>query len=169
MKTNSNWRMGALALFVFALDQLTKLAVLRYLGYAQEKVIVHGFFKFVHWGNTGAAWSLFRGNNGILAVVALGALVVLFLTRHHFDIHTLGGQISLGLIFGGILGNLSDRLIRDHVIDFLYFYLIRRDGEEAGFPAFNVADSAICIGVGLLFILSWKSESAQAVPVESKG
>jgi len=168
MKTSSNWRMAYLALSIFALDQLTKLVVLKYLGYAQEKVIVHGFFKFVHWGNTGAAWSLFRGNNGILAGVALAALIVLFLTRHHFDIHTLGGQISLGLIFGGILGNLSDRLIRDHVIDFLYFYLIRRDGEEAGFPAFNVADSAICIGVGLLFILSWKSDSAQAAPVESK-
>ena len=103
---------------------------------------------------------MFRDNNALLAGVALAALVILFLTRHHFDIHTLGGQISLGLIFGGILGNLTDRLFRDYVIDFLYFYVMRRDGEEAGFPAFNVADSAICVGVGLLFILSWKNESA---------
>ena len=154
-----------MALFIFVLDQITKLVVLTYLGYAQEKVIVNGFFKFVHWGNTGAAWSMFRGNNAILAAVALGALVILFLTRHHFDIHTIGGQISLGLIFGGILGNLADRVFRHAVIDFIYFYLIRRDGDEAGFPAFNVADSAICIGVGLLFILSWKNEAAK--PVES--
>jgi len=154
-----------LALFIFVLDQITKLVVLTYLGYAQEKVIVNGFFKFVHWGNTGAAWSMFRGNNAILAAVALSALVILFLTRHHFDIHTIGGQISLGLIFGGILGNLADRVFRHAVIDFIYFYLIRRDGDEAGFPAFNVADSAICIGVGLLFILSWKNEAAK--PVES--
>src|SRR5258708_35855473 len=167
MDRSANWRIASLALSVLVLDQLSKLMVLKYLGYAQAKEIVHGFFKFVHWGNTGAAWSLFRGNNGILAVVALGALVVLFLTRHHFDIHTLGGQISLGLIFGGILGNLSDRLIRDHVIDFLYFYLIRRDGEEAGFPAFNVADSAICIGVGLLFILSWKNDSANTAATKT--
>jgi signal peptidase II len=72
----------------------------------------------------------------------------------------------LGLIFGGICGNLFDRLLpsRRHVIDFLYFYVIRRDGDEAGFPAFNVADSAICIGVGLLFLLSWQSDRAQTQP-----
>ncbi len=52
-------------------------------------------------------------------------MVVLYFTRHHFDIHTPGGQISLGLIFGGILGNLTDRLIRKHVLDFLFFYVIR--------------------------------------------
>src|SRR5437764_3556968 len=169
MKTSSNWRIAYLALFIFLLDQLTKLVVLKYLGYAQEKVVLYGFFKFVHWGNTGAAWSLFRGNNAILAVVALGALVILFLTRHHFDVHVLGGQISLGLIFGGILGNLTDRLLRHYVIDFLYFYLIRRDGEEAGFPAFNVADSAICVGVGLLFFLSWRNESAKPAATKVEG
>jgi signal peptidase II len=169
MKINESWRIAYLALFVFLLDQLTKLIVLKYLGYAQEKDVIHGFFKFVHWGNTGAAWSIFRGNNGLLAGVALVALVILFLTRHHFDIHNLGGQVSLGLIFGGILGNLTDRLLRDHVIDFLYFYLIRRDGEEAGFPAFNVADSAICIGVGLLFILSWINDSAKTTATKAEG
>ena len=167
MKTSSNWRIAYLALFIFAFDQLTKKVVLTFLPYAQEKVLIDGFFKFVHWGNTGAAWSLFRGNNAILAAVALGALIILFLTRHHFDIHTLGGQISLGLIFGGILGNLTDRLFRHYVIDFIYFYVIRRDGEEAGFPAFNVADSAICVGVALLFILSWRNESAKPAPTES--
>jgi signal peptidase II len=167
MKHNPNWRIAYLAVFIFALDQLTKLIVLKFLGYAQEKIIVHGFFKFVHWGNTGAAWSLFRGNNAVLAGVALVALLVLFLSRHHFDVHTLGGQISLGLIFGGILGNLTDRILRDHVIDFLYFYVIRRDGEEAGFPAFNVADSAICIGVGLLFLLSLRNERGKAQPTSS--
>jgi signal peptidase II len=169
MKPASNWRIAYLALFVFALDQVTKLLVLKYLGYAQEKVIIHGFFKLVLWGNTGAAWSLFRGNNAILAGVALAALVILFLTRRHFDIHTLWGQISLGLISGGILGNLTDRLLRDHVIDFLYFYVIRRDGEEAGFPAFNIADSAICIGVGLLFILSWRNESEHPAGTKVEG
>lgn len=163
MQLGLNKRIVTLALTVFVLDQLTKLIVLKYLGYAQEKVILHGFFKFVHWGNTGAAWNLFYGNNGWLAIVSVLALVVLFFTRHHFDPHTLGGQISLGLIFGGILGNLTDRLLpsRRHVIDFLYFYVIRRDGGEAGFPAFNLADSSICIGVGLLFLLSWRNEPSK--------
>jgi signal peptidase II len=156
-----NHRIALVALVVLVFDQLTKLAVLKYLGYAQERVIVPGFFKFVHWGNTGMAWSLAPGNNELLAVVALVALLALFLTRHHFDTRTWIGQVAFGLIFGGIMGNLIDRLLRDrqHVIDFIYFYLQQRGGGEVGFPAFNVADSAICIGVGLLFFLSWKSET----------
>ena len=153
--------MAVAAATVLLLDQLTKLAVLKYLGYAQEKVILDGFFKFVHWGNTGAAWSLFNqfaGSNQLLAIFALVALLVLFLTRHHFDSHTLIGQLSLGLIFGGIAGNLVDRFLHGHVVDFIYFYVSRRGGDEIGFPAFNLADSAICTGVGLLFLLSWQKD-----------
>ena len=162
MKFNSNWRIAALALAIYVFDQLTKVAVLNYLYDGEQKVIVSGFFNLVHWVNTGAAWSLFHNRNELLAVVSLVALLFLFLGRHHFDPHTVGGQFALGLIFGGILGNLTDRLRIGHVVDFLYFYVIRRDGTEAGFPAFNIADSAICIGVGLLFILSWRIESVEA-------
>jgi signal peptidase II len=86
-------------------------------------------------------------------------LLVLFLVRNRFDIETRLGWISLGLMFGGIVGNLTDRLLptRRHVIDFIYFY-VRSGGDEIGFPAFNVADSAICVGVALLFILSFQKE-----------
>jgi signal peptidase II len=158
----SNRRIFALALFILALDQFTKWLVLRSLDFGDEKTIIAGFFKFVHWGNTGAAWSLFRGNNALLALIALIALVALFLTRHHFDSHTLAGQIAFGLIFGGIAGNLTDRLLpsRHAVVDFIYFYLQQRSGREIGFPAFNVADSAICTGVGLIFLITWKNEHA---------
>ena len=144
---------------VVLLDQLTKLMVLRYLGYAQERVVVDGFFKFVHWGNTGAAWSLFNtlaGSNQLLTIVALVALLVLFLSRHHFDAHTLQGQFALGLIFGGIMGNLIDRVRIGHVTDFLYFYIQKRGGAEAYFPAFNIADSGICVGVALIFLMSFR-------------
>jgi signal peptidase II len=169
-KLNSNWRIGGLALAVFGLDQITKLIVLNVMGYQEEKVVIDGFFKFVHWGNTGAAWSIFHGKNGLLAVVGLVALVVLILTRHHFEVHTLGGQISLGLILGGIVGNLLDRVRVGHVVDFLYFYVYRRDGTglEAGFPAFNVADTAICTGVCLLFIMSLRAEAKSPVAAEGK-
>jgi len=153
-----NRRIAGIAFVVVALDQLTKQIVLRFLGSGQEKVIIEGFFKFVHWGNTGAAWSLFRGNNALLALVAVAALAVLFFSRHHFDARSLLGQFAFGLICGGILGNLIDRIWAKHVIDFLYFYLQQRGGAEIGFPAFNVADSAICTGVGLVFILTWRSE-----------
>lgn len=157
---NSNFRIAILAAIVLFLDQFTKWLVLRSLGEIPggQKIIIPGFFKFVHWGNTGAAWSLFSGNNGALALVALLALVMLFLTRHHFDSHTLMGQIAFGLIFGGIAGNLADRLIHHEVVDFLRFYMTRRGGGEIGFPAFNVADTAICTGVGLIFLITWKNE-----------
>ena len=156
----SNRRIFALALFILALDQFAKWLVLRSLGIGDEKIVIAGFFKFVHWVNTGAAWSRFSGNNGTLAFVAILALVALFLTRHHFDSHTLSGQIAFGLIFGGIAGNLTDRLLpsRHAVVDFIYFYMQRRGGGEIGFPAFNIADSAICTGVGLIFLITWKNE-----------
>jgi signal peptidase II len=162
-------RIALLALGVFLLDQITKRAVLRYLGYSEEVPVVPGFFKLVHWGNTGAAWSLFRGSNEILAGVALVAIVVLYLSRHHFGARSPLGQLALGLIFGGILGNLLDRLLYGHVVDFLYFYVQQRaSGGEAGFPAFNVADSAICVGVALVFWNSLRSEAA-AAPAPAAG
>ena len=155
-----NRRIAVIAAVIYGLDQLTKYFVLRLLGKGDERVIVDGFFKFVHWGNTGAAWSMFRGNNELLAIIALVALLVLFLSRHHFESRTLLGQLAFGFIFGGIAGNLTDRLMpgRHQVIDFIYFYLRQRGGEEIGFPAFNVADSGICIGVALVFWLTWKSD-----------
>ncbi len=156
----SNRGIIALALVVLALDQFTKWLVVRTLNLSDETVVIPGFFKLVHWGNTGAAWSQFSGNNAALALVAVFALVALFLTRHHFNSHTLSGQIAFGLIFGGIAGNLTDRLLpsRQAVVDFLYFYLQQRNGGIIDFPAFNVADTAICTGVGLIFIITWKTE-----------
>lgn len=165
-----NRRMLSVGFAVYAADQLTKLAVLQWLDTWTQKEVIPGFFKFVHWGNTGAAWSLFAGNNGLLALVSVVALVVLFLTRDRFEIHTRLGQVALGLIMGGILGNLTDRLRVGHVVDFIRFYLERRgDGAEVGFPAFNIADSAICLGVGLLFLLSVRSEARPPRPAASAG
>jgi signal peptidase II len=165
MNWTPNRRMAAIAVAIFGFDQLTKLLALQFLGPVQggvskEHVVVDGFFKLVLWGNTGAAWSLFHDSNEVLAIVSLVALLGLFLWRHKFDTTTWVGQLSLGLIFGGIVGNLFDRLDphRAQVIDFLRFYLRKRSGEEIGFPAFNIADSAICVGVGLLIILSWKRD-----------
>ena len=153
-----------LAIGVVLVDQLSKLIVQYHLAFGEQHEVVKGFFRFVHWQNTGAAWSMFTGNNGALAIVAIVALVGLVMARRYFDSHTAGGQACLGLILGGITGNVIDRLLpsRQHVIDFIYFYVVRRDKSEIGFPAFNVADSAICIGVGLLFILSWRRKTGAA-------
>jgi signal peptidase II len=163
---NPHLRMGGVALLVLLCDQLTKLAVMNFLGFRQEVVVIDGFFRLVHWGNTGAAWSFFKDHNGVLAVVSALALVVLYFSRAYFGAGTVLGQVALGLLYGGILGNLTDRLLpsRRHVIDFLYFYMNQRGGGEIGFPAFNLADSAICVGVGLLFFQSWLKEQGDGSP-----
>jgi signal peptidase II len=157
-------RLALVASTVLVLDQLSKFLVTSFLQDGQQRVIVSGFFKFVYWGNTGAAWSLFYGNNGLLAVVSVLALVALFFGRRQFDFHTLPGQVALGLMFGGILGNLIDRWRVHHVIDFIRFYLNCRSGAEVGFPAFNLADSSICLGVGLLFVMSFRNEAKRSLP-----
>jgi len=157
----ANRRIATLALCVLVCDQITKWFVLRCLLPGDERPIIPGFFNLTYRVNTGAAWSMFTGNNAVLASVALTALVVLYLTRHHFSAHRLLGQFAFGLIFGGILGNLTDRLLPDRraVVDFLHFYMARRGTADIfDFPAFNVADSAICSGVALVFLLNWKEE-----------
>lgn len=156
----SSRRILMLGVSVYLLDQLTKGLVLRFLGLEQEHDVIPGFFKFVHWGNTGAAWSLFRHNNHVLALISGVAMVALWFFRRHFEADRPVGQIALGLLFGGIAGNLTDRVLpaRQHVIDFLRFYLVPREGGELGFPAFNVADTAICVGVGLILLLSWQAD-----------
>jgi len=161
MRWTANRLMALLALVIFVLDQSTKMLVLRFLGLSQQWIVIPGFFKFVHWENTGAAWSFFQDQNNLLAAVSILALLGLFFWRRHFYVHVPMGRLALGLIFGGIAGNLFDRLHYHQVIDFLRFYVDRHSGQEIGFPAFNVADSAICVGVGLLILVSWKHEEDQ--------
>ncbi len=165
LKPNFNLRIALLALIVFAFDQAAKWSVLTFLPIPGQSEIhvLPGFFRIVHWYNTGAAWSMFSDNNAILAVISGVALVVLVLVRNKFGADTSLGSLSLGLILGGIAGNLFDRIKHGHVVDFLYFHLITRSGVMHDFPAFNIADSAICVGVGLLFILSWRPEAQPKV------
>jgi signal peptidase II len=164
MRVSANWQIGLTAAAVYVADQLSKLVVMRLLLFQDERVMVDGFFKFVHWDNTGAAFSMFYGNNGLLALVSLIALVALLFTRRHFEVDDPLGRVAIGLILGGILGNLTDSLRIGHVVDFLRFYLYQRGGSEIGFPAFNVADSGICLGVSLLFLLSFTADKRAARP-----
>jgi signal peptidase II len=161
LKQTHDLRIALLAATIFGFDQVTKVAVLNFLPvpYQSEIHVLPGFFRLVHWQNSGAAWSMFHDNN--LVIVSAVALVVLVLVRAKFGSNTTLGSIALGLVFGGIAGNLLDRILHHHVIDFLFFHLITRSGVQHDFPAFNVADSAICVGVGLLFLLSWRTEKQQ--------
>lgn len=160
---NPNLRIFAICSLILILDQTSKLLVQHFLpSLGEQRIVIDGFFRFVHWGNTGAAFSFFQDSNTALAVVGILAAFMLYMNRTLFGAHHFLGQIALGLMLGGIIGNLIDRLRVQHVIDFLYFYTHQRGGGEVGFPAFNVADTAICAGVGLLLFLSWRKESSEA-------
>src|SRR5882724_3176502 len=148
-----------LSLPLYALDQWSKQLVLRLINPYGARVVVPDFFSLVNVTNTGAAFGSFRGNNTLFIVISIVALVVvtvLLVRRRQPDAWR---DLSLALLLAGILGNLTDRLLYRHVIDFLLFDLHVRYADP--WPAFNVADSCISIAVVLFIIHSfWKRESA---------
>jgi signal peptidase II len=148
-------RVVLIAAFIAVLDQFTKRLVLQYVHEALPVTVVPGFFQIVNWRNTGAAWGMFRGYNWVLAVVSVVTVAGLYLFRHSFGIKKPAAGMALGLIVGGIIGNFIDRVEHQSVVDFLDFYIGARH-----WPAFNVADSAICIGVVLYIIISWRTDLA---------
>jgi signal peptidase II len=114
--------------------------------------VVPDFFYLIHVGNTGAAWSLFTGKSLWLALLAGATLIAIYFYRKHLDLAQRTVQISFGLLCGGILGNLVDRLRHGHVIDFLDFHF----GSYI-YPTFNIADSGICVGVAVYLIYSLRN------------
>src|ERR1700749_2318369 len=118
-----------LGLPLFALDQLTKWLIRQNIPDGEEFPVIPGFFSLVHASNTGAAFSMFTGNNFFfvgLAMVALAVIIFLLLrdsrTRKAEQRLSHLTKISFGLLASGILGNLTDRIFRGAVTDFLHFY-----------------------------------------------
>ncbi len=149
---------------LYLLDQLTKHLVLRFLDLDDRHELIPGFFSLVHVTNTGAAFGSFRNNNLFFVALSVVALVIvtgLLFRRGPTD---PWHRVALGLLLAGILGNLTDRLLHGHVIDFLLFDL----GPKAPtifhpWPAFNVADSCICIAVVCFMVYSFRdSRKARA-------
>ena len=147
-----------LSLPLYALDQLTKQLVTRFISAYDARIIVPDFFSLVNVTNTGAAFGSFRGNNTffvIISIVALVIVTVLLVRRSQPDPWR---ELSLALLLAGILGNLTDRLLYGHVIDFLLFNLHIRYADP--WPAFNVADSCISIAVALFIIHSFRRQKS---------
>ena len=147
-----------LSLPLYALDQFTKQLILRSINPYDAQVVVPDFFHLVNVTNTGAAFGSFKGNNTFFVVISLIALVVvtILLVRHHRV--DQWRDVSLALLLAGILGNLTDRLLYGHVIDFLLFNLHIRYADP--WPAFNVADSCISIAVVLFVIHSFRGQKS---------
>jgi signal peptidase II len=143
----------AIAVVTTALDQTTKWLIERFLPYEHSRVVIPGFFNLVHWRNPGAAWGMFPDANTLLAIISVLTVLALVLFRHSFQLHRPSCRIALGLIGGGVTGNLIDRLRLGSVIDFLHFHI-----GHYHWPAFNIADSAICTGVALYILATWRSD-----------
>jgi signal peptidase II len=141
-------RLLVIAAIVLIADQLTKLAIVAHLPFPTYGeghgaiTVVRNFFYIVHVGNTGAAWSMFSGQSVLLAVFALVTLAAIVIWRHALGLREHRSQLCFGLLCGGIVGNVIDRLAYGHVVDFIDLHF----GSYV-YPTFNVADSGICVGV----------------------
>lgn len=155
-----------LSLPLYLLDLVTKTCVLWNITPEHPRTVIPGFFDLVHITNTGAAFGSFKNNNTFfvwLSILALLFVVVLLLRRNVPP--DRWRDISLGLLLAGVLGNLTDRLLYGHVIDFLLFDLHIPYAHP--WPAFNVADSCICIAVIFFIIHSFRSNKTPVAPVSS--
>jgi signal peptidase II len=126
-------------------DQLTKILTLRFIPYQESIPVIPGFFNLTHLHNTGAAFSMLHDNNLFFILLSSAVFIALIVLRRHFT--GLLMQWGWILLLSGIIGNVTDRIRLGHVVDFLDF-------QFGGYhwPAFNVADSCICIAAGLFVI-----------------
>jgi signal peptidase II len=150
-----------LTLPLYALDQLTKHWVLRSVNPYDARIVVPDFFHLVNVTNTGAAFGSFRGNNTLFVVISIIALVVVTILLVRRRPSDAWRDVSLALLLAGILGNLTDRLLYGHVIDFLLFNLHIRFADP--WPAFNIADSCISIAVVLFIVHSFGKQKNPAL------
>jgi signal peptidase II len=150
-----------LSLPLYLLDQATKTLVLLTIRADERYPVISGFFDIVHITNTGAAFGSFKNNNTFfigLSVLALLFVLILLLRRDRTP--DRWRDVSLALLLAGVLGNVTDRLLYQHVIDFLLFDLHVPYANP--WPAFNVADSCICIAVVCFIIHSFRQNRKPA-------
>jgi signal peptidase II len=150
-----------LAALVIGLDQLSKWLVLSNLNFG-DTIAVTSFFQLVLVYNPGAAFSFLADHSGwqrwffiVLAIGVCGWLLTL-LREHQREIAL---PLAFSLIIGGAIGNIIDRIVHGAVVDFLYFHIGRY-----GWPAFNVADSAITVGVALMLWAQFRTPHTNPTP-----
>ncbi|MBS4198884.1 signal peptidase II [Bacillus sp. FJAT-49732] len=148
----------AIALLVIAFDQLTKWIIVHNMDLGQRITVIDNLFYITSHRNRGAAWGILQDQMWlfyIITIIVIGAVI------YYLEKHAKGKplfQLSLALILGGAIGNFIDRLFRKEVVDFLDTYIFTYD-----FPIFNIADSALTIGVALIFIQMLKEGREEKV------
>jgi signal peptidase II len=163
IKTQSKlpWLLFAIAALVIVFDQLTKHLTLAYIDYLDVSPVTPFFYLTLRF-NEGAAFSFLAGAGGwqrwfftgLAAIVSV--VLVVWITRIFRQKGNTLEALALTLILGGAVGNLYDRIMLGHVVDFLVFHY-----QEREWPAFNIADSAICIGAALLVLDMFRGRKAK--------
>lgn len=139
----------SIALALLVLDQLTKLAVMQNFELHETRSVIDGIFSWTYVRNRGAAWGILAGRTWLLLFIALAVFGLMIKFFRYLTEGYSERIIGLGLVMSGIIGNSIDRFWHGEVIDFIDFHY----HDVWSYPVFNVADIAICTGVGL-FILS---------------
>ena len=141
-----------IAFFFFLIDLISKQLIDHLMSVGESIKVINKFFYITYAQNTGAAWSLFEDKRILLLILPI---IVLFLINKFMNKEELTKleSISYGMIIGGILGNLFDRLFLGHVIDFIDFKLFGYD-----YPVFNLADTFIVVGTILIIIISFRKD-----------
>jgi signal peptidase II len=152
----------SLSLPLYVLDQVTKALVVAKISTDEIVPVIPGFFNLVQVHNTGAAFGMLRDNNLFFIVISCAALIILGILGWKKVFADGVSRWAAALLVAGICGNLTDRLIHGHVIDFLDFIL----PVYGRWPAFNVADSCICAAAGLFILASFlDSKQKKAQPL----
>lgn len=135
-----------LTLVIFIIDQISKSIISTYLTLNKSIEVIKDFFYLRYINNTGASWGILSNSRILLIILSLLAIIILIRYMYSFK-KTKLNLIGFGFLLGGILGNLSDRILYGYVRDFLDFIIFKYD-----FPVFNIADIFIVLGVIILVI-----------------
>lgn len=160
IEKTSKTKYWLLAIIAIILDQVSKTAILNRFEYTERLNIIPNFFDLTLVYNTGAAFSFLADAGGWQKYFFLGlaAVISFYLARAIVkDDFGTWGKLGAAMVIGGAFGNVIDRLLHGHVVDFLLVYW-----QNWYYPAFNVADSFICVGAVLLVIDSFKHKKNKA-------
>ncbi|MEH7463170.1 signal peptidase II [Bacillus thuringiensis] len=136
-----------IALFVIVIDQVSKWIIVKEMELGESIPIIDNVLYITSHRNRGAAWGILENKMWFFYVITvIFVIFILFYMKKYAKTDKLLG-ISLGLILGGAIGNFIDRVVRKEVVDFIHTYIF-----SYNFPVFNVADSALCVGVALIII-----------------
>ena len=131
-----------ISIIVF-MDQLIKYYILNNFNHGQSLAVIKGVFHLTYVQNTGAAFGIFKNANTFFIIVSIAIILFLLVYRYYYLKSNVYINISIALIIGGAIGNLIDRILLNYVVDYLDFRV---------WPVFNLADSAIVVGAGILII-----------------